>query len=183
MKLLYFILSLSLVGCVTPKPTTVSFSSDVKVIDEGKNSNLAKGEAIVLSSEPVFLQNENSIPVILLPVSKNAESVSLDLSVLDNVYEEKKVAEYGVVDKELGQAMSSLIVVYGLIYKKEYAEALKTIDSIPNSNQITYLNLVRSSIYFTMGDLKKAKFHFALVEKKFPDDKNVLEFRKVLGYE
>ena len=95
----------------------------------------------------------------------------------------KVKTDFEDVDAAITNAMSGLVVVYSMMHKRDFEGAMTTLENIDNANKITYLNLVRSSIYFSMGNIDKAKFHFSLVADKFPNDKNVIAFKRVLGYE
>jgi ABC-type sugar transport system ATPase subunit len=157
---------------------SASFSEEVTVITNGQTQRLEASKALSIGEDPIFVQRSVGQPMILIPINESVKN--LEVSFPENISASAPL-NYEQVDQEIGIIMSKILLSYDHIANKKYTSALEVLDSIPNSEKLTYLNLIKSSIYYTMGNKEKARLHLGLAEKKFPADENIIKFKAVLS--
>lgn len=162
------------------KSSQLKLSQDIFVSQNSAPGVLhKKGEVISLDDTPIFLEAPGYISMLLVPLKKPAGEFAPVL---------RKISEWSgdelekTLNAKLGEIVAETTRIQFLLSLKKESEALAKIEQLQAKYpKISYLNMLRASAFFMMGETEKSKFALEDALRDFPDDENARKFYESLG--
>jgi hypothetical protein len=158
-------------------------TQDVKIGEgDAKEVELKAGETRPLSSTEVTrVERPGYIGVVLVPLQTASPSVEVTLRKIDTWGGDELYQE---VNQRLNALLPKMIEAQRALASGKAREALMLVDGLQTQYpQLTYLNFMRASALFVLGDRDKALGALDIALSSFPDNAAGLSLRKTLTSE
>lgn len=171
-----------LVGCTShPTAATNLVLSQDTYVTAGKEERQPrrKGDSITLGNEPLLLEAPGHIGLLIVPVNGAPSELTPKLIPTEDWAGE---AFGKALRSQLSQIVTETNRIQILISRREGQQALERVEALQRQYpQIPYLQFLRASSLYVIGETEKAKVALEAGLKDLPDDANASKFYEFLG--
>jgi hypothetical protein len=163
-----------------PKTSQIKMTQDMYV-SRGSESRIKhkKGEVLSINDKPLLLEVPGHVDMLIIPLKNSISQVEPVLKPIDEWSGEALEKSLNI---KLSEIINETIKVQFLLYSKKEKEALAKLDLIQAKYpRVSYLNFLRASALFLMGEKIKSKLAIEVALKDFPNDENARSFYESLG--
>lgn len=174
--LLISLFMFSLISCGSSSTVNkqIVVKQDAKIIyDNNESKDVKGGEAVEYQGRSMLVESPGHISVLVVPVGEEEQNIKVDLKKFDkNSFNSSLTRIY---NKDLTAIFTKVHDVHKKVQEGKAKEALPIIEKLKEQYpNLTYLNFLKASVYYILGEKEETKKLLELALEEFPENEEAL---------